>query len=86
MNAHLAAFDEMYDRRNADFHDLSKRLQFDSGVPAADSPTDEDGSPLVTVPLSVFQTDALFWLVRSLMIRHGEVRLTHISEFVLGHV
>ena len=35
VNAHLAAADDMCDRRNADFHDLSRRLQFDSGVPAA---------------------------------------------------
>ncbi|THH32874.1 hypothetical protein EUX98_g1340 [Antrodiella citrinella] len=62
VNAHLAAFDEMFERRNADFQDLSKRLQFDSGIPVQDSPTEEDGYPLVTVPLSVYQTDALFWL------------------------
>ncbi|KAL1692679.1 hypothetical protein GGG16DRAFT_50999 [Schizophyllum commune] len=28
VNAHLAAFDEMVDKRNADFHDLSRRLTF----------------------------------------------------------
>lgn len=30
VNAHLAAFDEMTEKRNADFHDLSKRLSFDN--------------------------------------------------------
>ncbi|KAI5833874.1 DNase I-like protein [Schizophyllum commune Tattone D] len=29
VNAHLAAFDEMVDKRNADFHDLSRRLTFE---------------------------------------------------------
>ncbi|KAJ7850026.1 Endonuclease/exonuclease/phosphatase, partial [Mycena olivaceomarginata] len=29
VNAHLAAFDEMVEKRNADFHDLAKRLRFD---------------------------------------------------------
>ncbi|KAH8102042.1 DNase I-like protein [Cristinia sonorae] len=62
VNAHLAAFDEMFERRNADFHDLSKRLQFDYGIPAQNGPVEEDGHPLVTVPLSVYQTDALFWM------------------------
>jgi phosphatidylinositol-bisphosphatase len=28
VNAHLAAFDEMVDKRNSDFHELSKRLLF----------------------------------------------------------
>ncbi|KAH9848135.1 DNase I-like protein [Lenzites betulinus] len=63
VNAHLAAFDEMFEKRNADFHDLSKRLQFDSGLVADDSaaPGGAYGPP--TVQLSIFETDALFWLV-----------------------
>jgi inositol polyphosphate 5-phosphatase INPP5B/F len=55
VNSHLAAFDEMYEKRNADFHDLSRRLQFDSGISAA-------GIALPTVPLNVYQSDALFWM------------------------
>ncbi|KAL1720460.1 hypothetical protein EV715DRAFT_289427 [Schizophyllum commune] len=53
VNAHLAAFDEMVDKRNADFHDLSRRLTFEltpeviatspssssSGLPASTSST-----------------------------------------------
>lgn len=35
--SHLAAFDDMVDKRNADFHDLTKRLTFDSSVLAASS-------------------------------------------------
>lgn len=62
VNAHLAAFDEACDRRNADFHDLSKRLLFDSGVPAREH-EDQDGySSPPTVPLNIYQSDALFWL------------------------
>jgi inositol polyphosphate 5-phosphatase INPP5B/F len=33
VNAHLAAFDEALERRNTEFHDLSKRLSFDVSVP-----------------------------------------------------
>ncbi|KAL4243376.1 inositol 1,4,5-trisphosphate 5-phosphatase type II family protein [Abortiporus biennis] len=65
VNSHLAAFDEMYDRRNADFHDLSKRLSFDSGIPISQDVDDDFGNPYPpkTIPLTVFQSDALFWLV-----------------------
>ncbi|TCD64994.1 hypothetical protein EIP91_003361 [Steccherinum ochraceum] len=63
VNAHLAAFDEGYDRRNSDFQLLCKRLQFDSGIPVQDgSPVEEDGYAQATVPLSIYQSDVLFWL------------------------
>lgn len=65
VNTHLAAFDESYERRNADFHDLSKRLTFDSGVPThehEDQTTRAAAASPPTVPLNVYQTDALFWL------------------------
>jgi inositol polyphosphate 5-phosphatase INPP5B/F len=64
VNAHLAAFDEMYERRNADFHDLSKRLSFDSGI-SMDEFVDQDSpssSSSRLIPLNVYQTDAVFWL------------------------
>jgi len=48
VNSHLAAFDEMAEKRNTDFHDLSTRLDFKS----EDDP-----------PLCVYETDALFWMV-----------------------
>ncbi|KAJ4479376.1 DNase I-like protein [Lentinula aciculospora] len=57
--SHLAAFDEMVTKRNADFHELSKRLVFDSsgGLTVSQS--------LVSVPekFGVFETDILFWMV-----------------------
>ncbi|KAJ3485089.1 hypothetical protein NLI96_g5200 [Meripilus lineatus] len=61
VNSHLAAFDEMYDRRNSDFQELSKRLLFDSGIPQ-DSEMQEDGYAPPTIPLTVFQSDLLFWM------------------------
>ncbi|KAL6304662.1 DNase I-like protein [Sparassis latifolia] len=63
VNSHLAAFEEMYERRNADFHDLSKRLVFDSGIPVAGSLDQGRGYVPATIQLSVFETDALFWMV-----------------------
>ncbi|KAJ7507015.1 DNase I-like protein [Mycena galericulata] len=53
VNAHLAAFDEMFEKRNADFHDLAKRLQFDLGV------STEDGA---SVTRNIFESDVLFWM------------------------
>ena len=63
VNAHLAAFDEYTDRRNADFHDLSRRLLF------LDPEAEEGMEPSSE---SIFQSDALFWMVRlssSLLVR-----------------
>lgn len=55
VNAHLAAFDEMFDKRNSDFQDLSRRLSFDSEV--------MDSTGLVPLPFSIYESDALFWMV-----------------------
>jgi len=59
VNSHLAAFDEMVDRRNTDFHDLSSRLLFRRDVDS-DAEALEQTSPQVEV--SVFDTDVLFWM------------------------
>lgn len=49
VNAHLAAFDEMVERRHADFHVLGRRLVFpDAGGGA---------------PVGIYEADALFWMV-----------------------
>lgn len=52
VNSHLAAFDEMVERRNSDFHDLSVRLTFQpaGNVGYGDS------------TFNVYQCDALFWM------------------------
>ncbi|KAI0366527.1 DNase I-like protein [Pilatotrama ljubarskyi] len=63
VNSHLAAFDEMFEKRNADFHDLSQRLQFDSGIASDDSGLSGNSYTAPSVQLSVFQADTLFWLV-----------------------
>ena len=75
VNAHLAAFDEMTEKRNADFHDLSKRLTFDNNDIAPQPPgaegedistgprTDLLESDPSSQPLSVYETDVLFWMV-----------------------
>ncbi|KAJ7178211.1 DNase I-like protein [Mycena filopes] len=52
VNAHLAAFDEMFEKRNADFQELAKRLRFDLAA---------EGAP-VPVTCSVFESDVLFWM------------------------
>lgn len=70
VNSHLAAFDEMVDRRNSDFQDLSKRLMFE-GTRTTRPPTSEsedsilDGVPPST---SVYESDVLFWMVSRLVL------------------
>jgi len=51
----------MVDRRNADFHDLGKRLRFDTG-----SSYDADGNASFQSPLSVYESDVLVWMVGEL--------------------
>ncbi|OCH94661.1 DNase I-like protein [Obba rivulosa] len=63
VNSHLAAFDEMWEKRNADFHDLSKRLVFESTSVADAATTQGVGYPSPPASLSVFESDALFWMV-----------------------
>lgn len=80
VNTHLAAFDEMTDKRDSDFHELSKRLLFERPISAQAPPpppgsgSDDDEIHLslgdaemfgfdVNAPLSIYETDALFWLV-----------------------
>ncbi|KAJ7143655.1 DNase I-like protein [Mycena filopes] len=59
VNAHLAAFDEMFEKRNADFQELAKRLRFDLAA---------EGAPM-PVTCSVFESDVLFWMVSDLNYR-----------------
>ncbi|EGO01156.1 hypothetical protein SERLA73DRAFT_50363 [Serpula lacrymans var. lacrymans S7.3] len=62
VNSHLAAFDEMVDRRNYDFHELSRRLAFESNT--TDDVASTAGAPLPSeVPTTnIYETDALFWI------------------------
>ncbi|KAJ7092810.1 DNase I-like protein [Mycena belliarum] len=64
VNAHLAAFDEMVERRNADFHELVRRLRFtfsDAGAGAGAPPAKGQTVP-VAVTCGVFESDAVFWM------------------------
>jgi len=82
VNTHLAAFDEMTDKRDSDFHELSKRLLFErststmaSQAPPGSDSDENDNETLLSLgdtemfgfdanaPLSIYETDALFWLV-----------------------
>jgi phosphatidylinositol-bisphosphatase len=75
VNAHLAAFDEMIEKRNADFHDLSKRLSFDNNEVPAQPPgaegedisleprTDLVGTEPTSQLLSIYESNVLFWMV-----------------------
>lgn len=77
VNAHLAAFDEMADKRNSDFQELSRRLGFEGIEPTSFPMTpDAEGSndrvnmepptsPGTGTPptISVYETDVLFWMV-----------------------
>jgi phosphatidylinositol-bisphosphatase len=59
VNAHLAAFDEMVERRNFDFHDLSRRLVFDQ-TDTLDS--NFSGSTVPETSSGLFESDVLFWM------------------------
>jgi hypothetical protein len=54
----------MLERRNADFHDLSRRLLFHPHSGSQLEGGDENYYP---INLSIFETDVLFWLVRIFM-------------------
>ncbi|KAF9531074.1 Endonuclease/exonuclease/phosphatase [Crepidotus variabilis] len=74
VNAHLAAFDEMVDKRNSDFHDLSRRLTFENSAYSNSSLKEhsEEKSDVVdhvatqtiglNPPLNVYEGDAVFWM------------------------
>ncbi|KAF9238067.1 DNase I-like protein [Melanogaster broomeanus] len=64
VNAHLAAFDEMVDRRNSDFQELSGRLAFlpngSNGIATPNSVTGDT--------CSIYQSDVVFWMVRPFIV------------------
>ncbi|KAH9171822.1 Endonuclease/exonuclease/phosphatase [Lactarius sanguifluus] len=62
VNSHLAAFDDQLDRRNADFHDISRRLTFGPCAEYAWGPQTSgtrEGPPM----LDIYASDFLLWLV-----------------------
>ncbi|KAG1867495.1 Endonuclease/exonuclease/phosphatase [Suillus tomentosus] len=64
VNAHLAAFDEMIERRNFDFHDLSRRLVFDQTDELDSNSYANTASETSRRPVGLFESDVLFWMVR----------------------
>ncbi|KAF5350453.1 hypothetical protein D9756_008648 [Leucocoprinus leucothites] len=65
VNAHLAAFDEMVERRNQEFHELSRRLMFGRELNETEPAVYEDElvaqERLLTI--SLYETDVLFWMM-----------------------
>jgi phosphatidylinositol-bisphosphatase len=61
VNTHLAAFDDMAERRNADFHDLGRRLIFNAA--SADESNKDASLPSL---FSIYESHVLFWMVRGL--------------------
>ncbi|KAG5337216.1 hypothetical protein C0989_010267 [Termitomyces sp. Mn162] len=57
VNSHLAAFDEMAEKRNSDFQEISKKLKF--GPPLSDR------AGTVPVHMSVYESDVLFWMTEA---------------------
>ncbi|KAG6899723.1 hypothetical protein C0993_007530 [Termitomyces sp. T159_Od127] len=55
INSHFAAFDGNADKRNSDFHEVSKKLKFESGS--------LDAASTVPVHVSAYESDVLFWMV-----------------------
>ncbi|KAG2159338.1 DNase I-like protein [Suillus bovinus] len=72
VNAHLAAFDEMIERRNFDFHDLSRRLVFDQIDDSNSYANTASETSRTTVGL--FESDVLFWMGGWIDLADGDVR------------
>ena len=58
VNSHLAAYDDFTEKRNSDFHELIKRLNF---VPESNGNNSQERTS--SGAERVYQTDALFWMV-----------------------
>ncbi|KLO08776.1 DNase I-like protein [Schizopora paradoxa] len=56
INTHLAAFDDYTDKRNSDYHNIVRRVNFLPNL----TEVSEEGD--FRIPESLFQTDAVFWM------------------------
>ncbi|KAG1802570.1 DNase I-like protein [Suillus variegatus] len=74
VNAHLAAFDEMVERRNFDFHDLSRRLVFDQTDELDSDSYANTASETSRRPVGLFESDVLFWMGGWIDLADGDVR------------
>lgn len=59
VNSHLAAYDEMVEKRNSDYQELCRRLLFPL---LAATPAEAASSPAASA--TIFDCDCLFWMVR----------------------
>ncbi|TFK32280.1 Endonuclease/exonuclease/phosphatase [Crucibulum laeve] len=61
VNAHLAAFDEMVDKRNLDYQELCRKLSFE--IEPGSTLTATRPGEVVREAVGVFESDVLFWIV-----------------------
>lgn len=76
VNAHLAASDEMVERRNYDFQELSGRLTFSPHGLNESYPL----TSLAEETYNIYQSDVLFWMVRPPLKRDTDS--SHVPCFV----
>ncbi len=63
----------MVTKRNQEFHELSRRLAFGRDLEEAEILDDDDdrGEPPIPVTFSIYETEGLFWMVRSIIQGQG---------------
>ncbi|OJA10505.1 hypothetical protein AZE42_07826 [Rhizopogon vesiculosus] len=86
VNAHLAAFDEMVERRNFDFHELSRRLIF---YPTDGLDSDANSNVEVETPrkaMGLFESDVLFWMGGWIDLADGDIRELLLSSLTVDNV
>lgn len=66
VDTHLAAYDDMVERRNADFHELRRGLNFPS--PAIEPRGNDDGVSSRLPRSDMLDSDYIFWLVSRLLL------------------
>jgi len=64
VTSHLAANDGFLEKRNSDYHEIIRRLQF----PVKPATPAEAAEQLYPVSSSIFESDAVIWMVRALVI------------------
>lgn len=76
VNSHLAAFDDHIEHRNADFHDISRNLEFGPCTEYVWAPRTKhrEAGPR---KLNMFASDVLIWLVSHLN-NHGYHRVPYV--------
>ncbi|EIM92905.1 DNase I-like protein [Stereum hirsutum FP-91666 SS1] len=63
VNSHLAAFETGLERRDADFHDISRRLSFKIDQQYTQQRSESKDYEPAEAILRVYESDALFWMV-----------------------